>query len=61
MFPLLGKNCTTPMDIRKAQALTIRSSGLDQPLPLMGSLRLGASLIVVVIRHKFTLLSYVCS
>ena len=37
MFPLLGKTCTTPMDIRKAQAFTIRYSGLDQPTINYGS------------------------
>lgn len=45
MFPLLGKTCTTPMGIRKAQAFTIRVSGLELTyIILWGSLRLCASL-----------------
>ncbi len=49
---VLGLTCARLMGIRKAQAFTIRHTGLDQPTSTMGSLRLGASLIVLVIARS---------
>ena len=52
MFPLLGKTCTTPMDIRKAQAFTIRHSGLGLPQYTYGkpTLLAQASWYIVIAR-----------
>ncbi len=50
MFP--EESCLKLMGIRKAQAFTIRYSGLDQPISPMGSLRLCTSLVGDIIARS---------
>ena len=51
--------CVYPTSKRKAQVFTIRHTGLQQPLTLMGSLRLGTSSSVLDLPVHFRRLQFV--